>query len=137
MDNLVNQSRVYQTLKSQNKWNTDLNFNQNLDLYQKEYFKNFSPEKVKKLQNLEKTNPELYQEILVTSDLSSLLSEDEKDQNYTENVKLIKAMQDWSKLISGDQFLHLQIPDTNKNVAFIENLLRKDFDLSQTQYPQI
>lgn len=137
LDNLVNQSRVYQTLKSQNKWSTDLNFNQNLDLYQKEYFKNFSPEKVKKLQNLEKTNPELYQEVLVTSDLSSLLSEDEKDQNYTENVKLVKAMQDWSKLISGDQFLHLQIPDTNKNVAFIENLLRKDFDLSQTQYPQI
>ena len=100
MDNLVNQSRVYQTLKSQNKWNTDLNFNQNLDFYQKEYFKDFNPEKVKKLQNLEKTNPELYQEILVTSDLSSLLSEDEKDQNYTENVKLIKAMQDWEKLIT-------------------------------------
>lgn len=100
MDNLVNQSRVYQTLKSQNKWNTDLNFNQNLDLYQKEYFKDFGPEKVKKLQNLEKTNPELYQEILVTSDLSSLLSEDEEDQNYTENVKLVKAMQDWEKLIA-------------------------------------
>lgn len=100
MDNLVNQSRVYQMLKSQNKWNTDLNFNQNLDLYQKEYFKDFGPEKVKKLQNLEKTNPELYQEILVTSDLSSLLSEDEKDQNYTENVKLVKVMQDWEKLIA-------------------------------------
>ena len=100
MDNLVNQSRVYQTLKSQNKWNTDLNFNPNLDLYKKEYFKDFNPEKVKKLQNLEKTNPELYQEILVTSDLSSLLSEDEKDQNYTENVKLVKAMQDWEKLIA-------------------------------------
>ena len=137
LDNLVNQSRVYQMLKSQNKWNTDLNFNQNLDLYQKEYFKDFSPEKVKKLQNLEKTNPELYQEILVTSDLSSLLSEDEKDQNYTENVKLIKAMQDWEKLITWDGFARLQIPDSNKNVAFIENLLRKDFDLSQTQYPQI
>ena len=137
LDNLVNQSRVYQMLKSQNKWNTDLNFNQNLDLYQKEYFKDFSPEKVKKLQNLEKTNPELYQEILVTSDLSSLLSEDEKDQNYTENVKLVKAMQDWEKLIAWDGFDRLQIPDSNKNVAFIENLLRKDFDLSQTQYPQI
>ena len=137
LDNLVNQSRVYQTLKSQNKWNTNLNFNQNLDLYQKEYFKEFSPEKVKKLQNLEKTNPELYQEILVTSDLSSLLSEDEKDQNYTENVKLVKAMQDWEKLITWDGFARLQIPDSNKNIAFIENLLRKDFDLSQTQYPQI
>lgn len=137
LDNLVNQSRVYQTLKSQNKWNTDLNFNQNLDLYQKEYFKDFSPEKVKKLQNLEKTNPELYQEILVTSDLSSLLSEDEKDQNYTENVKLVKAMQDWGKLIAWDGVTRLQIPDSNKNVAFIENLLRKDFDLSQAQYPQI
>lgn len=137
LDNLVNQSRVYQTLKSQNKWNMDINFNQNLDLYQKEYFKEFSPEKVKKLQNLEKTNPELYQEILVTSDLSSLLSEDEEDQNYTENVKLVKAMQDWEKLIAWDGFARLQIPDSNKNVAFIENLLRKDFDLSQTQYPQI
>ena len=137
LDNLVNQSRVYQTLKSQNKWNTNLNFNQNLDLYQKEYFKDFSPEKIKKLQNLEKTNPELYQEILVTSDLSSLLSADEEDQNYTENVKLVKAMQDWEKLITWDGFARLQIPDSNKNVAFIENLLRKDFDLSQTQYPQI
>lgn len=137
LDNLVNQSRVYQMLKSQNKWNTDLNFNQNLDLYQKEYFKDFSPEKVKKLQNLEKTNPELYQEILVTSDLSSLLSEDEKDQNYTENVKLVKAMQDWEKLIAWDWFARIQIPDTDKNVAFIENLLRKDFDLSQVQYPQL
>ena len=137
LDNLVNQSRVYQTLKSQNKWNTDLNFNQNLDFYQKEYFKDFSPEKLKKLQNLEKINPELYQEILVTSDLSSLLSADEEDQNYTENVKLVKAMQDWEKLITWDGFARLQIPDSNKNVAFIENLLRKDFDLSQTQYPQI
>lgn len=137
LDNLVNQSRVYQTLKSQNKWNTNLNFNQNLDLYQKEYFKDFSPEKIKKLQNLEKTNPELYQEILVTSDLSSLLSADEEDQNYTENVKLVKAMQDWEKLITWDGFARLQIPDSNKNVAFIENLLCKDFDLSQTQYPQI
>ena len=137
LDNLVNQSRVYQTLKSQNKWNMDINFNQNLDLYQKEYFKEFSPEKVKKLLNLEKTNPELYQEILVTSDLSSLLSEDEKDQNYTENVKLVKAMQDWEKLIAWDWFARLQIPDTDKNVAFIENLLRKDFDLSQLQYPQL
>ena len=137
LDNLVNQSRVYQTLKLQNKWNTNLNFNQNLDLYQKEYFKEFSPEKVKKLQNLEKTSPELYQEILVTSDLSSLLSEDEKDQNYTENVKLVKAMQDWEKLITWDGFARLQIPDSNKNVAFIENLLRKDFDLFQVQYPQL
>ena len=137
LDNLVNQSRVYQTLKSQNKWNTNLNFNQNLDLYQKEYFKEFSPEKVKKLQNLEKTSPELYQEILVTSDLSSLLSADEEDQNYTENVKLVKVMQDWEKLITWDGFARLQIPDSNKNVAFIENLLRKDFDLSQVQYPQL
>ena len=137
LDNLVNQSRVYQTLKSQNKWNTDLNFNQNLDLYQKEYFKEFSPEKVKKLQNLEKTNPELYQEILVTSDLSSLLSEDEKDQNYTENVKLVKAMQDWEKLVAWDGFARLQIPDTDRNTLFIYNLLHKDFDLSQVEYPQI
>ena len=137
LDNLVNQSRVYQTLKSQNKWNTNLNFNQNLDLYQKEYFKDFSPEKIKKLQNLEKTNPELYQEILVTSDLSSLLSADEKDQNYTENVKLVKAMQDWKRLITWDRLVRLQIPDSNKNVAFIENLLRKDFDLFQVQYPQL
>ncbi len=137
LDNLVNQSRVYQTLKSQNKWNTNLNFNQNLDLYQKEYFKEFSPEKVKKLQNLEKTSPELYQEILVTSDLSSLLSADEEDQNYTENVKLVKAMQDWKRLITWDRLVRLQIPDSNKNVAFIENLLRKDFDLSQTHYPQL
>ena len=137
LDNLVNQSRVYQTLKSQNKWNTNLNFNQNLDLYQKEYFKDVNPEKVKKLQNLEKINPELYQEILVTSDLSSLLSADEEDQNYTENVKLVKAMQDWEKLIAWDWFARIQIPDTDKNVAFIENLLRKDFDLSQVQYPQL
>lgn len=137
LDNLVNQSRVYQTLKSQNKWNTNLNFNQNLDLYQKEYFKDFSPEKLKKLQNLEKINPELYQEILVTSDLSSLLSADEEDQNYTENVKLVKTMQDWGKLIAWDGVVRLQIPDSNKNVAFIENLLRKDFDLSQIQYPQL
>lgn len=137
LDNLVNQSRVYQTLKSQNKWNTDLNFNQNLDFYQKEYFKDFSPEKLKKLQNLEKINPELYQEILVTSDLSSLLSADEEDQNYTENVKLVKTMQDWGKLIAWDGVVRLQIPDSNKNVAFIENLLRKDFDLSQIQYPQL
>ena len=137
LDTLVNQSRVYQTLKSQNKWNMDLNFNQNLDLYQKEYFKDFNPEKVKKFQNLEKTNPELYQEILVTSDLSSLLSEDEEDRNYTENVKLAKAMQDWEKLIVWDWFARIQIPDTDKNVAFIESLLHKDFDLSQVQYPQL
>lgn len=98
LNDLINQSRVYSTLKSQNKRDDKLDYSKNLENYQKELLKNFKPEKVQKFKNLEKNSPELYQEILVTANLSSLLSEDEADKNYTENVQLVKAIQDFKKL---------------------------------------
>ena len=98
LNDLINQSRVYSTLKSQNKRDDKLDYSKNLENYQKELLKDFKPEKVQKFKNLEKNSPELYQEILVTANLSSLLSEDEADKNYTENVQLVKAIQDFKKL---------------------------------------
>ena len=98
LNDLINQSRVYSTLKSQNKRDDKLDYSKNLENYQKELLKNFKPEKVQKFKNLEKNSPELYQEILVTANLSSLLSEDEADKNYIENVQLVKAIQDFKKL---------------------------------------
>lgn len=98
LNDLINQSRVYSTLKSQNKRDDKLDYSKNLENYQKEFLKAFKPEKVQKFKNLEKNNPELYQEILVTANLSSLLAEDEADKNYTENVQLVKAIQDFKKL---------------------------------------
>ena len=137
LNDLINQSRVYSTLKSQNKRDDKLDYSKNLENYQKELLKAFKPEKVQKFKNLEKNSPELYQEILVTVNLSSLLCEDEADKNYTENVQLVKAIQDFKKLTVWDTFSHLQIPDSNKNVAFVENLLRNDFDLTKVQYPRM
>jgi hypothetical protein len=98
LNDLINQSRVYSTLKFQNKRDDKLDYSKNLENYQKELLKDFKPEKVQKFKNLEKNSPELYQEILVTANLSSLLSEDEADKNYTENVQLVKAIQDFKKL---------------------------------------
>lgn len=98
LNDLINQSRVYSTLKSQNKRDDKLDYSKNLENYQKELLKAFKQEKVQKFKNLEKNSPELYQEILVTANLSSLLSEDEADKNYTENVQLVKAIQDFKKL---------------------------------------
>ena len=98
LNDLINQSRVYSTLKSQNKRDYKLDYSKNLENYQNELLKAFKPEKVQKFKNLEKNSPELYQEILVTANLSSLLSEDEADKNYTENVQLVKAIQDFKKL---------------------------------------
>ena len=97
LNDLINQSRVYSTLKFQNKRDDKLDYSKNLENYQKELLKDFKPEKVQKFKNLEKNSPELYQEILVTANLSSLLSEDEADKNYTENVQLVKAIQDFKK----------------------------------------
>jgi hypothetical protein len=98
LNDLINQSRVYSTLKSQNKRDDKLDYSKNLENYQNELLKAFKQEKVQKFKNLEKNSLELYQEILVTTNLSSLLSEDEADKNYTENVQLIKAIQDFKKL---------------------------------------
>lgn len=137
LNDLIEQSRVFQSLNAKKQWNTKLDYKTNLANAQKEHFKAFDPQKLQKFQNLEKTSPELYQEVLVTANLSSLLDQDENDQNYTQNVKLVKAMQDWIKLTDTNKFASLQIPDSNKNVAFVEKFLCQDFDLAKVDYPQI
>ena len=38
---------------------------------------------------------------------------------------------------TGSAFVGHDIPDSNKNVAFVENLLRNDFDLEKVKYPRM
>ena len=138
LNKLFTESRVYWEMKSEGKRDETATFDTNLTKYKSEYFSEFSKEKLEKIEKLKQDSPLLFQEIIVTSALSSLLWEDEEDQNYTENVKLIKKYQDWLKLTQTDkEKIAMEIQDSHKNVNFIERLLRADFDITKVEFKGI
>lgn len=138
LNNIFTESRIYWEIKSEGKWNEKVTFDTNLKWYKWEYFSEFSREKLNKIEKLKQDYPLLFQEMMVTSSLTSLLWDDEEDQNYTENVKLVKKYQDWLKLTQTDkEKISMEIPDSHKNVNFIEKLLKADFDITKVEFKWI
>jgi rRNA maturation endonuclease Nob1 len=122
-------------MKSDGKWNERTDFHTNLRRYKTEYFSEFPAEKLQKIEKLKQEHPLLYQELMVTASLTSLLGEDEENSNYTENVKLVKKYQDWLKLTQTDmEKIAMEIPDSHKNVNFVEKLLEADFDITKVKF---
>lgn len=72
---LISQSRAYAELSGQGKRDEKLSFQQNMDSYKAEFFAEFPAEKVGKLAKIEQEQPELFEEMLVMVDLSSLQRE--------------------------------------------------------------
>ena len=135
LNSLFTESRIYWEIKSENKWNERTDFDTNLRRYKSEYFSEFPTEKLQKLENLKQDNPLLFQELMITASLSSLLWEDEENSNYTDNVKLVKKYQDWIKLTQTDkEKIAMEIPDSHKNVNFVEKLLEADFDITKVNF---
>jgi hypothetical protein len=60
-------------MKSGGKRDETATFDTNLTKYKSEYFSEFSKEKLEKIEKLKQDSPLLFQEIIVTSALSSLL----------------------------------------------------------------
>jgi hypothetical protein len=138
LNTLFTGSRIYAEMKTEGKWNERTAFETNLRRYKSEYFSEFSNEKLEKLEKLKQDYPLLFQELMVTASLSSLLGEDEDNPNYTENVKLVKKYQDWLKLTQTDkEKIAMEIPDTHKNVNFIEKFLEADFDITKVQFGSV
>ena len=138
LNTLFTGSRIYAEMKTEGKWNERTAFETNLRRYKSEYFSEFSSEKLGKLEKLKQDYPLLFQELMVTASLSSLLGEDEENSNYTENVKLVKKYQDWLKLTQTDkEKIAMEIPDTHKNVNFIEKFLEVDFDITKVQFGSV
>ena len=138
LNKLFTESRTYWEMKGKGKWNERTTFDTNLRRYKWEYFSEFSREKLNKIEKLKQDYPLLFQEMMVTASLTSLLWEDEEDQNYTENVKLVKKYQDWLKLTQTDkEKISMEIPDSHKNVNFIEKLLKADFDITKVEFKWI
>ena len=135
LNSLFTESRIYWEMKSDGKWNERTDFNTNLRRYKTEYFSEFPAEKLQKIEKLKQEHPLLYQELMVTASLTSLLGEDEENSNYTENVKLVKKYQDWLKLTQTDmEKIAMEIPDSHKNVNFVEKLLEADFDITKVKF---
>lgn len=138
LNNIFTESRIYWEIKSEGKWNEKVTFDTNLKWYKWEYFSEFSSEKLNKIEKIKQDYPLLFQEIMVTASLTSLLWENEEDSNYTENVKLVKKYQDRLKLTQTDgEKITIEIPDSHKNVNFIEKLLKSDFDITKVQFGTI
>ncbi len=135
LNSLFTESRIYWEMKSDGKWNERTDFHTNLRRYKTEYFSEFPAEKLQKIEKLKQEHPLLYQELMVTASLTSLLGEDEENSNYTENVKLVKKYQDWLKLTQTDmEKIAMEIPDSHKNVNFVEKLLEADFDITKVKF---
>ena len=138
LNNIFTESRIYWEIKSEGKWNERTTFDTNLRRYKWEYFSGFSGEKLNKIEKLKQDYPLLFQEMMVTASLTSLLWENEENSNYTENVKLVKKYQDRLRLTQTDgEKIAIEIPDSHKNVNFIEKLLESDFDITKVQFGTI
>lgn len=100
-----------------------------------EFFADFSPEKLAQFEQLKTKNPTFFQEILATVQLDQLNKEN-APSNYLQKLELVNKYQEWLELTqSYEEQYHLQIPDTHKNMKFIERLLELDFDMEKVEYP--
>ena len=134
INELCVESRIYAEIwKEKRQWNISReSYKSNLSKLKSEYFKDFQPEKLKKLENLKENNNTLFQELISTANYYSLLKENETDNNYTENVKLVQKYQERLKLteLNSDK-IWLSIEDTHRNMRFIESIIKADFDLDK------
>jgi hypothetical protein len=64
---------VYVKLNEDNKWNNSKNYNENLQSYKQQFFRDVDQEKLQKIEKLKELNYELYQEIIATTDAQILI----------------------------------------------------------------
>lgn len=135
LSTLFTQSKVYVEMQTQGKRSQNLDFDQNLVNYKSEFFADFPQEKLEKLEKLRQEQPYLFQELMATTSLSSLLKETQMDLNYDQNVKLVAKYQEWLDLTTLQSEKNgLIIPDSAKNMRFIERFLEADFDLNKISF---
>lgn len=135
---LFTASKLYAHLSVQKKWKSELSWEENLEVAKSAFFLDFPPAKLQKFERLQHERPALFQEIMATAELDTLLSEAESDPNYTQNVQLVLRYQEWMALTqSYEERQHLEIPNVYKNVNFIEKFLEADFELDVVEYPSV
>lgn len=132
INELCVESRIYAEIWQENRqWDMSReSYKTNLDTLKSDFFKDFSSEKISKLESLKEKNVALFHELISTVTYDSLLKEDESDSNYSENVRLVQKYQEWLKMteINADK-IWLSIENNQKNMRFVELLIRADFDL--------
>lgn len=132
---LFTQSKAYVEIQAQSQWDKTLDFDKNLAKYKSEFFIDFPKEKLEKIEKLRQEQPYLFQELMATASLSSLLKETQTDLNYDQNVKLVARYQEWLNLTALQSEKNgLIIPDSAKNMRFIENFLEADFELDRLSF---
>ncbi len=132
---LITQSKAYAELTSQDKRNQKLSFEQNLAKYKSNFFADFPKQKLEKLEKIKKSDPYLFQELMATASLSSLIRETQTDLNYDQNVKLVAKYQEWLDLTAPqEEKIKLKIPDSAKNMRFIEKFLEADFEVDKVAF---
>ena len=131
INELCAESRIYSRIHENRQWDISReSYKTNLNNYKSDLFKEFSPEKLAKFEKLRDTNRELFQEIISFANYYSLVSDDEDDKNYKENVKLIIKYQERLKLTDvNPNVVWLSVADNSKNMRFISSLIRADFNL--------
>lgn len=132
---LITQSKAYAELTSQAKRDQKLSFEQNLAKYKSDFFADFPKQKLEKLEKIKKSDPYLFQELMATASLSSLIRETQTDLNYDQNVKLVAKYQEWLDLTAPqEEKIKLEIPDSAKNMRFIEKFLEADFAVDKVAF---
>ncbi len=135
LSEIFTQSKIYAQMKEDNKRDDKKSIEENSSVYKMEFFSGFPKNKLEKIENIKKEQPYLFQELFATFSRSSLLREDEESPNYNENVKLVEKYREWLNLTQLDVERYvLQIPDSHKNVNFIEKFIEADFDLNKVKY---
>ena len=150
LDNIVRESRIYARLDGDNKWDNSKNYNDNLQSYKQEFFKDVDQEKLNKIEELKVSKPELYQEIIATTDAQILIwtiwDEELWDNDIPEYwetnadeyfklrdyVNVITKYQEWLELTQTDsEKIRLKVWCLDRHYHFIQELLIKDLNVDE------
>lgn len=149
LDKAVIESRVYVKLKEDKDYNRDENktYEENLEQNKQKFFEGINKEKLSKIENLKKSHPELYQEIIATTDEEILIwsldwwelwenevptywtKDKDKYFNLRDYVKAVSRYKEWLDLTqSNGEKINLNVSYLDKHYHFIQELFINDLD---------
>ena len=137
---IFTESMWYANMLWKEKRDDNKTYDENLLEYKDDLFSEFPTKKLEALEKIRAEDESLFLDIITTTSLNKFVDkqEEETDENYCENVRLVEKYKEYIKLDENiEDKRYLKMEDNEKNCLFIQNLLKADFDVSKVSYPTI
>lgn len=137
LTDIFTRSMWYANMLWNEKRDDNKTYDENLLEYKNYLFSEFPAKKLEALEAIKKEHENLFLDIVTTISPDKFVdNEEEADENYCENVRLVEKYKEYIKLdenIEDKRYLNME--NNHRNYLFIQNLLKNDFDLNKVPYP--